>query len=303
MHAQRTIERSVTTTGIGVHTAGNVILTMYPAPPNTGIVFIRSDVPGRPHIPAKPENVSSTLLSTSLSKAGISVSCVEHLMSALWSQGIDNLYIEIDSEEVPIMDGSAAPFIFLIKQAGIQHQSVARQYIKILEDIEIEDGDTLGSLTPFDGFRAAYTFVFDHPVFNRYPKHIDIDFCATSFTSEVSRARTFGLVKELDQAQAAQKCLGSSLENAIGVDDFSILNHEGLRYDDEFVKHKLLDAIGDLYLLGNPILGSFSGIRSGHTLNNKLALALLNSPSRWELTEQAPHPVQDIAGGLTPIAA
>ena len=280
---QRTIQESVSTVGIGVHTADKVQLTFRPAPANTGIVFVRTDVKGLPTIAANANLVSNTMLSTSLSENGVTVSCVEHLMAALWAVGVDNLFIEVDSEEIPIMDGSAAPFIYLINNAGIEVLSAEKQFIKILSPIEVTDGDATAKLLPFNGFKAGYTFVYDHHVYNRYPKHTCLDFSETSFVDEVSRARTFGLTRDLDQAQAMNKCLGSSLENAIGVDDFNILNQDGLRYEDEFVKHKLLDAIGDLYLGGYAILGEFEGFKSGHTTNNLLARALLAQTDAWEL--------------------
>ncbi len=280
---QRSIQHPVSTVGIGVHTADKVQLTFRPAPANTGIVFVRTDIAGLPTIKANATFVSNTTLSTSLTENGVTVSCVEHLMAALWAVGIDNLFIDVDSEEIPIMDGSAAPFIYLIKNAGIVEQNTARQFIKILAPIEVSDGDAVVKLLPFKGFKAGYTFVYDHSVFNRYPKHTCLDFSETSFIEEVSRARTFGLTRDLDQAQAMNKCLGSSLENAIGVDDYNILNQDGLRYEDEFVKHKLLDAIGDLYLAGHPILGEFDGVKSGHTSNNLLVRALLAQTEAWEL--------------------
>ena len=298
---QRTIKNAVSTVGIGVHTANKVQLTFRPAPANTGIVFVRTDLDGLPTIFANANNVSNTVLSTSLSDQGMTVSCVEHLMSALWSMGIDNLFIDVDSEEIPIMDGSAAPFIYLVKSAGVEELSADKKFIRILSEIEVTDGDAIARLKPFDGFKASYTFVYDHHVYNRYPKHACLDFSKTSFVEEVSRARTFGLAKDLDQAQAMNKCLGSSLENAIGIDDYTILNQDGLRYEDEFVKHKLLDAVGDLYLCGHTILGEFEGYKSGHTSNNLLARALLAQPEAWTLVTPEANPARDPF--LQPIAA
>lgn len=304
MLQQNTIKASVSTVGIGVHTGEKVQLTLLPAPQNTGIIFIRSDLTKRPLIHADATNVSNTMLATSLSENGVTVSCVEHLMSAIWSAGIDNLYIEVSSEEIPIMDGSAAPFIYLIKQSGIQPQQAAKQFIKIKKTIEIDNGDARASLKPYQGFKASYTFVYDHPVYNRYPKYAELDFTKDSFESEVSRARTFGLAKDLDQAQSMNKCLGSSLENAVGLDDYTILNKDGLRYEDEFVKHKLLDAIGDLYLLGHPIVGEFAGYKSGHSTNNELALALLAQPDAWELVSYESLPIAEQLSPLfQPLAA
>jgi UDP-3-O-[3-hydroxymyristoyl] N-acetylglucosamine deacetylase len=222
------------------------------------------------------------MLATSISENNVTISCVEHLMSAFWSMGIDNVIVEIDNEEVPIMDGSAAPFIYLIKTAGIQEQTAQRRYIRIKKSLRIEQGDATAELLPYDGFKASYQFIYDHHVYNRFPKFAEIDFSKTSFVDEVSRARTFGLIKELDQAQALNRCLGSSLENAVAIDDYNIVNQDGLRYEDEFVKHKLLDAIGDLYLLGHTIIGEFKGYKSGHTTNNLLARALTAQTEAWE---------------------
>ena len=303
MFYQRTIKSIVTTVGIGVHTGNRVQLTLRPAPQNTGIVFIRTDIKANPSIAASAENVSNTILATSLRENGVTVSCVEHLMAALWSQGIDNLFIDVSGEEIPIMDGSAAPFIYLIKSAGIEAQRAPKSFIKIKKAIAIETDESKVSLAPYDGFRASYRFVYDHPVFNRYPKHADIDFGETSFVKNVSRARSFGLIKDLDQAQTMNKCLGSSLESAVGIDDYNILNQEGLRYTDEFVKHKLLDAIGDLYLLGHAILGKFSGYKSGHSINNQIARALLADTKTWELVSFASPKNLPAAGSfLQPIA-
>ncbi|MFT7686392.1 MAG: UDP-3-O-[3-hydroxymyristoyl] N-acetylglucosamine deacetylase [Candidatus Azotimanducaceae bacterium] len=304
MHKQKTIKTPVSTVGIGVHTGDKVQLTLTPAPQNTGIIFIRTDLNNRPMVHAEATRVSSTMLTTSLSENGVTVSCVEHLMSAIWSAGIDNLYVEVSSEEIPIMDGSAAPFIYLIKQSGITLQRAAKQFIKIKKTIEVDCGEAKASLKPFDGFKASYTFVYDHPVYNRYPKYAELDFTKDSFENDVSRARTFGLTKDLDQAQSLNKCLGSSLENAIGVDDYNILNKDGLRYEDEFVKHKLLDAVGDLYLLGKPILGEFAGYKSGHSTNNELALALLAQPDAWELVSYESLPIaEQLNPLLQPLAA
>ena len=282
MLRQRTIKKAVHAIGIGVHSGAKVRMTLRPAGENTGIVFIRTDVRGSRPILACADNVSDTTLSTSLSGNLVQVATVEHLMSALWGLGIDNLIVEISAEEVPIMDGSASPFIYLINTVGIVEQKAFKQFIRIKREISINQGDAEATLRPYTGFKAAYTFVADHPVYNRYPKMAELDFSNTSYVDEVSRARSFGLVKELQQAQAVNKCLGSSLENAVGIDDFAVVNEEGLRYNDEFVKHKLLDVIGDLYLLGKPILGAFHGYKSGHALNNKLARALLRCEDAWE---------------------
>ncbi|MCR9258467.1 MAG: UDP-3-O-acyl-N-acetylglucosamine deacetylase [Pseudomonadaceae bacterium] len=284
MLRQRTIRKPVHAIGIGVHTGDKVRMTLRPAAENTGISFVRTDVRASAPIRATAENVSDTTLSTSLGTGDVQVATVEHLMSALWGLGIDNLVVELSSEEVPIMDGSAAPFIYLISTVGIVEQQAPKQFIRIKRDIKVTQGDAEAVLKPYDGFKAAYTFVADHPVYNRHPKVSELDFSNISYVDQVSRARSFGLIKELPQAQAINKMLGSSLENAVGIDDFDVMNEGGLRYEDEFVKHKLLDVIGDLYLLGRPILGAFEGFKSGHALNNKLARALLRCEDAWEMT-------------------
>jgi UDP-3-O-[3-hydroxymyristoyl] N-acetylglucosamine deacetylase len=288
MLKQKTIRRPAHAIGIGVHSGKPVRMTMRPAGENTGIVFVRTDAIGRAgrgvSVRADALNVSDTTLSTTLSENGAQVATVEHLMSALWGAGIDNLIVELTSEEVPIMDGSAAPFIHLIKLVGVVEQQAPKQFIRIKREITVSQGDAFATLRPFDGFKADYTFVADHPVYNRYPKQASLDFNEVSYEREVSQARSFGLVNELDQARAISRCLGSSLDNAVGIDDSQVLNEGGLRYDDEFVKHKLLDAIGDLYLLGRPLLGEFHGFKSGHALNNKLARTLARCDDAWELS-------------------
>ena len=262
-------------------------MTLRPAGENTGIVFVRTDTAQPTFIAARADNVSDTTLATSVAEDGAQVSTVEHLMSALWGIGIDNLIVELSSEEVPIMDGSAAPFVDLISTVGVVEQSAPRQYIRIKREVKVTQGDAVAVLKPHGGFKASYTFVADHPVYNRHPKQATLDFSRTSYCDQVSRARSFGLMNELEQAQAINKCLGSSLENAVGIDGDEVMNEDGLRYHDEFVKHKLLDAIGDLYLLGRPILGEFDGYMSGHALNNKLARALMRCEDAWELVSFA----------------
>jgi UDP-3-O-[3-hydroxymyristoyl] N-acetylglucosamine deacetylase len=284
MLRQRTIRKPVHAIGIGVHSGKKVRISLRPAGENTGIQFVRTDCSPTEVVRACALNVSDTTLSTSLTDKGVQIATVEHLMSALWGVGIDNLIVELSSEEVPIMDGSAAPFVYLMRSVGLVEQNASRQFIRIKREVRVAQGDAVAVLKPFNGFKAGYTFVADHPVYNRYPKRAELDFTRSSYVDEVSRARSFGLVKELEHAQAINKCLGSSLENAVGVDDYSVLNDDGLRYQDEFVKHKLLDAIGDLYLLGRPVLGEFDGYKSGHALNNKLARALLRCEDAWEVT-------------------
>ena len=303
MLRQRTIRKSVHAIGIGVHSGEKVRMTLRPAEEYTGITFHRTDVRGSRPIRATADNVTDTTLSTSLGCDALQVATVEHLMSALWGLGIDNLVVELNSEEIPIMDGSAAPFVYLISTVGIVEQEAPKEFIRVKRAVEVNQGDAVARLSPFRGFKASYTFVADHPVYNRYPKEATLDFTHTSYVDEVSRARSFGLVKELEQAQAINKCLGSSLENAVGIDDFNVVNADGLRYQDEFVKHKLLDVIGDLYLLGKPILGAFHGYKSGHALNNKLARALLRCEDAWEIaTFETPQAVADAQPILHPAA-
>ncbi|MBX3706645.1 MAG: UDP-3-O-acyl-N-acetylglucosamine deacetylase [Pseudomonadales bacterium] len=279
---QKTIRRPVHAIGIGVHSGKKVRMTLRPAGENTGIVFVRTDAGGAT-VRADAQLVSDTTLSTSLAENGVEVATVEHLLSALWGLGIDNLVVELNAAEVPILDGSAEPFVKLIRSVGVVAQAAPKAFIRVRREVTVSQGDAVATLRPWDGFRAHYTFVADHPVFNRYPKEATLDFGSTSYAKEVAGARSFGLMKELEQAQALNRCLGSSLANAVGVDDERVLNEGGLRYQDEFVKHKLLDAIGDLYLLGRPLLAEFDGYKSGHALNNKLARALLRCEDAWDV--------------------
>ena len=283
MLKQRTIREPVHAIGIGVHSGAKVRMTLRPGEINSGINFIRSDLgAAQNRVPALADYVADTTLSTSIADGAVRVATVEHLMSALWGLGIDNLLIELSAEEVPIMDGSAAPFIKMINSAGIVEQAAPKQFLRITREIKVTQGDAFALLRPYRGFKAGYTFVADHHVYDQYPKQASIDFATTSYVDDVSAARSFGLIDELPQAQAINKCLGSSLDNAVGIDDDGVINEDGLRYQDEFVKHKLLDVIGDLFLLGRPILGEFIGHMSGHALNNKLARAVLRCDDAWE---------------------
>tara|TARA_B100000809_G_scaffold181047_1_gene178757 strand:+ start:11711 stop:12628 length:918 start_codon:yes stop_codon:yes gene_type:complete len=282
MLRQRTLRKSVHAIGIGVHSGNKVRMTLRPAEANTGIRFVRTDCPDVA-VAALAQNVSSTLLSTSISEEGSNISTVEHLMSALWGLAIDNAVIELSGNEVPIMDGSAGPFVKLIESVGARDQSVPRKFIRITQELTVAQGDAVATLSPYDGFKGTYTFVADHPVYNRYPKRVELDFTRDSYCDDLSRARSFGLIDDLPRAHAIDRCLGSSLENSVGVSDDCVLNEEGLRYVDEFAKHKLLDAVGDLYLLGLPLLAAFDGYMSGHALNNELARSVLLRPDSWEL--------------------
>lgn len=283
MIKQRTLKNVIRATGIGLHTGEKVYLTLRPAPADTGIIFRRVDLEPHVEIPATPQNVGFTTMSTTLSKGDVCISTVEHLLSALAGLGIDNLYIDVSAPEVPIMDGSAGPFVFLAQSAGIEEQNVAKRFIRILEKVEVRDGDKYANFEPFDGFKVSFKIDFDHPAFNNCPQESTIDFSSTSFVKEVSRARTFGFLKDLEVLRANKLALGGSVDNAVVVDDYKVVNEGGLRYHDEFVKHKILDAIGDFYLLGNSLIGAFTGYKSGHALNNKLLRKLLETESAWEL--------------------
>ena len=282
MIRQRTLKNSIKATGVGLHTGDKINLLLRPAAPDTGIVFRRTDLEPPVDIEARAENVGDTSLSTSLTKGDVRVSTVEHLLSAFAGLGIDNAYVDVSAAEVPIMDGSAGPFVFLIQSAGIVEQNALKRFIRIKEPIEVSDGDKRASFEPFDGFKVSFGIEFDHPAFVERPKFSSIDFSSTSFVREVSRARTFGFLREIEMLRENNLALGGSLDNAIVVDDYRVINEDGLRYDDEFVKHKILDAIGDLYLLGHSLIGSFVGYKSGHALNNKLLRTLLANESAWE---------------------
>lgn len=282
MIKQRTLKNVIRATGVGLHSGEKVYLTLRPAGANVGIVFRRVDFDEEVIIPAKAENVGDTQLSTTLIQGGVRVSTVEHLLSAIAGLGIDNIYIDLSAAEVPIMDGSAGPFVFLLQSAGIEEQNVAKRYIRIKKEVRVEDGDKWASFVPFEGFKVGFSIEFDHPVFKSRTQEAVIDFSSTSFVKEISRARTFGFMKDIEMLRQRNLALGGSMDNAIVVDDFRVLNEDGLRYEDEFVKHKILDAIGDLYLLGHSLIGEFHGHKSGHELNNKLLRELLVQEDAWE---------------------
>lgn len=280
---QRTLKNTIRATGVGLHTGKKVYLTLRPAPVNTGIIFRRTDLDDAVEIPANPENVGDTMLSTTLESNGARISTVEHLLSAMAGFGIDNAYIDVSADEVPIMDGSAGPFVFLIQSAGVVSQSAPKVFIKIKKEVKIEENDKWVRFRPFNGFKVGFKIDFDHPAFNEENTSASIDFSTTSFVKEVSRARTFGFMRDVELLRENNLALGGSLDNAVVVDDYRILNEDGLRYDDECVKHKILDAIGDLYLLGHSLIGEFEGYKSGHDLNNKLLRALKAQADAWEL--------------------
>ena len=281
MLKQRTLSSKIRASGVGLHTGKKISLTLNPAPTNSGIVFKRTDIKSAP-IKASLENVFDTRLSTSLSNDEIKISTVEHLLSALAGIGIDNAVIELDGPEVPIMDGSARPFVFMIQSAGIQEQSAAKRFIKIKKTIEVKQGEKWAKIEPFDGFKVAFTIDFDHPAFRETSQSSEIDFSSVSYLSQVSRARTFGFAKDIELLRKNNLALGGSVNNAIVIDDYKVVNEEGVRFQDEFVKHKILDAIGDLYLLGHGLIGSFSAYKSGHHLNNLLLRELINNVHAWE---------------------
>lgn len=294
MIRQRTLKNTIRATGVGLHTGMKVSLTLRPAAPDTGIVFRRVDLDQAVEIKADPYAVGDTRLSSCLEKQGVRVSTVEHLMSAFGGLGVDNAYVDVSAPEVPIMDGSAGPLVFLLQSAGIEEQNTPKKFIRILQPVEVRDGEKWVRFAPHAGFKLELSIDFDHPVFDRSRQSVCVDFATTSYIKEVSRARTFGFMQDVESMRAQGLALGGSLENAIVMDDYRVLNNDGLRYSDEFVKHKVLDAIGDLYLLGHPLIGAFSGYKSGHALNNLLLRCLLETQGAWEYAsferaEDAPH--------------
>lgn len=283
MIRQRTLKNVIRATGVGLHTGEKVYLTVRPAPANAGIVFRRVDLDPVVEIPAGADKVGETTLSTTLVQDGVKVGTVEHLLSAMAGLGIDNAYVELSAPEVPIMDGSAGPFVFLLQSAGIKEQDAAKKFIRIKKEVTVREGDKVATFKPFDGFKVTFSIEFDHPVFEERNQVASIDFSSTSFVKEVARARTFGFMRDIEFLRSQNLALGGSVDNAIVVDEYRILNEDGLRYDDEFVKHKMLDAIGDLYQLGHSLIGEFVGHKSGHALNNALLRELLKQEDAWEL--------------------
>jgi UDP-3-O-[3-hydroxymyristoyl] N-acetylglucosamine deacetylase len=285
MVGQRTLRNSIRATGVGLHTGKKVMMTLKPAAADSGICFRRIDLAQPVDIPARAENVGETTLGTTLMQSGARVSTVEHLLSAFAGLGIDNALVELTASEVPIMDGSAGPFVFLLQSAGIEEQPAPKRFMRVLKTVQVSDGDKWARFDPFEGFKVNFEIEFDHPVFKRRLQRASMDFSTTSFLKEISRARTFGFMRDLETLRAHNLALGGTLDNAIVLDDVGVVNEDGLRYEDEFVKHKILDAIGDLYLLGHSLIGEFSGHKSGHGLNNALLRALLKDPSSWQKVE------------------
>ena len=310
MANQRTLKKPIRATGVGVHTGEKVYLTLLPAPINAGIVFRRTDCEPVVEIPARAEYVGDTTFCTTLVKDGVRIGTVEHLLSAMAGLGIDNAIIEVSAPEVPIMDGSSGPFVFLIQSAGIVEQNAKKRFIRVKETIELVDGDKWARLEPYDGFQVDFKIDFDHPVIRHGKQDSHFEFSSMAYIKQVSRARTFGFIADFEWLRAKQLASGASLDNAIVLDEFRVLNEDGLRYPDEFVRHKVLDAIGDLYLMGHPIIGCFQGFKSGHTLNNKLVRALMAQPSAWDMVtfpEPAVSPIsygsQEQLDQLLPVGA
>lgn len=285
MIAQRTLKNAIRATGVGLHSGEKVYLTLKPAAPNTGIIFRRTDLDPVVDIHAHALNVGETTLSTTLVNGSARVDTVEHLLSAMAGLGIDNAVVELSAQEVPIMDGSSGPFVFLLQSAGIVEQDAPKRFIRIKRKVEVREGDKIATFLPYNGFKVSFEIDFDHPVLKKSVQKTSLDFSSTSYVKEVSRARTFGFTKDLEYMRSKNLALGGSVKNAIVVDDFRVLNEDGLRYDDEFVKHKVLDAVGDLYLLGHSLIGEFVGYKSGHGLNNRLLRELLQQEDAWEFVE------------------
>jgi len=282
MIRQRTLKNVVRATGVGLHTGEKVYMTLRPAAPDTGIVFRRIDLPQPVDIRAHALSVGDTRLSSCIGRDAAKVATVEHLMSAFAGLGVDNAYVDLTAGEVPIMDGSAGPFIFLVQSAGIAEQAAAKKFIRVLHTVEAREDDKWARFDPYNGFRIDFSIAFNHPVFQQSKQRIQVDFATTSYVKEIARARTFGFMQDVETMRAQGLGLGGSLDNAVVMDEYRVLNSDGLRYEDEFVKHKVLDAIGDLYLLGHPLIGTFSAHKSGHALNNRLARVLLENKAAWE---------------------
>ncbi|MDO6682258.1 MULTISPECIES: UDP-3-O-acyl-N-acetylglucosamine deacetylase [unclassified Oceanobacter] len=285
MIPQRTLKNTIRASGVGLHSGEKVYLTLKPAPVNTGIVFRRTDLDPVVDIPAHALNVGETTLSTTLVRDHAKVDTVEHLLSAMAGLGIDNAIVEVSAREVPIMDGSSGPFVFLLQSAGLMEQDAPKRFIRIKRRIEVKERDKTASFAPYDGFKVSFEIDFDHPVLKQSVQKASLDFSSTSYVKEVSRARTFGFTKDLEYMRSKNLALGGSVKNAIVVDDYRVLNEDGLRYEDEFVKHKILDAVGDLYLLGHSLIGEYIGYKSGHGLNNCLLRELLAHEDAWEFVE------------------
>ena len=301
MLRQRTLKSLIRASGVGLHTGQKVRMTLRPAPPETGVVFRRVDLPTPVDIPARADAVGETRLSSCLVRDGAKVYTVEHLMSALGGLGVDNVFVDLDAPEVPIMDGSASPFVLLIQQAGIEQQRAPKRFLRVTRRIEVTDGDKWARLEPYEGYRLSFSIDFRHPVIERSTQSVVIDFADNAYLKEIARARTFGFMHEVESLRESGLALGGGLENAVVLDEYRVLNAEGLRFADEFIRHKLLDAVGDLYLLGKPLLGAFSAHKSGHALNNRLLRAALAQPGALE-TVSFERP-EDAPAGVARLAA
>jgi UDP-3-O-[3-hydroxymyristoyl] N-acetylglucosamine deacetylase len=304
MLKQRTLKTIIRASGVGLHGGVKVNLVLRPAAPDTGIVFRRVDLPEPVDIPASALLIGDTRMCSCLEKDGVKIGTIEHLMSAFAGLGIDNAWVDLDAPEVPILDGSASPFVFLIQSAGIEEQNAAKKFIRVTKTIEIRDGDKWARFEPYDGYKLSFSIVFNHPAIDKSAQKAEIDFAEHSYTREVARARTFGFMQEVEYLRENGLALGGGLENAIVLDEFRVLNQDGLRYNDEFVKHKILDAVGDLYLLGHPLLAAFSSHKGGHAMNNQLARQLLANQESWELVsfEQADRAPEGVTRWLNQLA-
>jgi len=305
MLRQRTLKSLVSATGVGLHTGQKVRLTLRPAQPDTGVVFRRTDLPGAADLPARADLVGETRLCSCLVSGAVKIYTIEHLMSALSGLGVDNAYVDLDGPEVPIMDGSAAPFVLLIQQAGVEEQGAPKRFLRVKKRIEAKEGDKWAVLEPYEGFKLSFSIVYDHPVIEKSNTELTVDFATTSYLKEVARARTYGFMHDVESLRESGLALGGGLENAVVLDEHRVLNAEGLRFGDEFIRHKILDAIGDLYLLGRPFLAAFSAYKSGHGLNNKLLRDLAMDPSATEVVtfERAEEAPAGVAGLLRPAIA
>jgi UDP-3-O-[3-hydroxymyristoyl] N-acetylglucosamine deacetylase len=304
MLRQRTLKSLISASGVGLHTGKKVRVTMRPAPVDTGVVFRRIDLPMPVDIPARADAVGETRLSSCLVRGEAKIYTVEHLMSALGGLGVDNVFVDIDAPEVPIMDGSAAPFVLLIQQAGISEQAAPKKFLRVLRSVEVADGDKWARLEPHEGYRLSFSIEFKHPVIDGSTQAVTVDFAETSYLKEIARARTFGFMQDIENLREDGLALGGGLDNAVVLDEYRVLNSEGLRFADEFIRHKLLDAVGDLYLLGRPLLASFSAHKSGHALNNKLLRKLLSEASAmqtvtFDRAEDAPVSVRRLSGQIS----
>jgi UDP-3-O-[3-hydroxymyristoyl] N-acetylglucosamine deacetylase len=302
MLRQRTLKALVSATGVGLHTGKKVRMSLRPAQPDTGIVFRRLDLPGAPEIAARAELVGETRLCSCLVRDDLRVYTIEHLMSALSGLGVDNAYVDLDGPEVPIMDGSAAPFVLLLQQAGLEEQGAPKRFLRVKKRIEARDGDKWAAIEPYEGFRLSFSIVYKHPVIEKSNTSLTVDFATTSYLKEVARARTYGFMHDVENLREEGLALGGGLDNAVVLDEHRVLNAEGLRFGDEFIRHKILDAIGDLYLLGRPFLAAFSAHKSGHALNNRLLRELAADPSAAEIVtfEKAEEAPAGVAGWLRP---